>query len=118
MHYFSITTSEDLSVTSDVCPMPCEMVCFIPPVHNAAASGKNKVIVLSNDTDVLVALPHFCTSMRLSELWTRVGVGNTTRYIPLHTLAEITPDICSVLPAIHTLVSVYNNYNKLVWDKG
>ena len=40
----------------------------------------------------------------LKELWVRAGVGDTTRYIPLHTLYEWQgSELCKVLPALHSL---------------
>ena len=33
----------------------------------------------------------------------RAGVGDSTRYIPLHLIFERKPELCSVLPAIHIL---------------
>jgi len=32
----------------------------------------------------------------------RAGVGDTTRYISIHTLADKVPELCKVLPAVHT----------------
>lgn len=66
-----------LIATLDECPMPCEMVSgdevqrvpelesqleeaylrIIPQIKNAAVSGKNRVVALSNNTDI-VALRH------------------------------------------------------------
>ena len=41
----------------------------------------------------------------LGELWVRAGTGETTRYVPLHTLYEqLGPQLCSVLPAVHSLI--------------
>ena len=38
------------------------------------------------------------------ELCLKHGVGDSTRLIPIHSLASnIRPDLCKVLPAIHTL---------------
>ena len=42
----------------------------------------------------------------LKELWVKGGKGNTTRYIPIHTLFQrLGRDLCSVLPALHRLKS-------------
>ena len=66
-----------------------------------------RIIFLSNDTDVLVLGLHFFNifdKQGLCELWQRGGIGDTTRYIPVHTLAnKIGCDMCSVLPALHNL---------------
>ena len=42
-----------------------------------------------------------------SELWMCAGVGDSTRYIPLHLISERKPELCSVLPAIHILTGCY-----------
>lgn len=43
-------------------------------------------------------------SHRLKELWMKAGVGNTTRYIPLHVLAaRLATDTCKVLIALNHL---------------
>ena len=48
-------------------------------------------VVITSDTDVIVALLYHMPAYQqkgLKELWVRAGVGDTTRYIPLHTLYE------------------------------
>ena len=58
------------------------------------------------DTDVMVLALYFNNDLKtngLSELWMRAGVGDSTRYIPLHLIFEMNPELCSVLPAIHIL---------------
>ena len=37
----------------------------------------------------------------------RAGVGDSTRYIPLHLISERKPELFSVLPAIHILTGCY-----------
>ena len=64
-------------------------------------------MVITSDTDVIVALLyHMPVFLRkgLEELWVRAGVGETTRYVPLHTMYEkLRHDLCRVLPAVHSL---------------
>ena len=65
-----------------------------------------RLVILSGDTDVMVLALYFNTDLktnRLSKLWMRAGVGDSTRYIPLHLIFERKPELCSVLPAIHIL---------------
>ncbi len=80
---------------------------IIPHILYAVKEGSKRVVVLSNDTDVLVLDLHYTEKMKrkgMTELWQRGGVGNTTRYIPVHVLAEkLGRDICKVLPALHIL---------------
>ena len=79
------------------------------PLHvlDSLRSGHSVCVVISNDTDVLVALiyhmPVFLDH-QLQELWLRAGVGDSTRYVPLHTLFDILGrQLCEVLPAVHSL---------------
>ena len=54
----------------------------------------------------MVLALYFNTDLKtnpLSELWMRAGVGDSTRYIPLHLIFERKPELCSVFPAIHIL---------------
>ncbi len=80
---------------------------LIPHALHASSNGAERLVVLSNDTDVLVALLHHCMILRnhgLQELWMKAGIADTTQYIPVHTLAvKKSHDICRVLPAIHAL---------------
>ena len=64
-------------------------------------------VVITSDTDVIVALlSHMPMFLRkgLEELWIRAGVGENTRYVPLHTMnGKLGNDLCRVLPALHSL---------------
>ena len=63
--------------------------------------------MLSNDTDVFVLLMFYWQTLQqqgLKELWIKAGVGETTRFVPVHSLAaSCGVDYCQVLPAIHSL---------------
>ena len=55
---------------------------------------------------MLVALLHHMETLKrhgLKELWMKAGVGDTTRFIPVHTLAAKLPALYKVLPAVHAL---------------
>ena len=40
----------------------------------------------------------------IEELWVKAGIGDTTCYVPLHTIFKcIGKDLSSVLPAVHSL---------------
>ena len=63
---------------------------LLPHAKYTVEKGSGKVVVLSNDTDVIVGfIYHYQDLSRigLKELWVRGGVGKTTRFIPIHTLA-------------------------------
>ena len=79
------------------------------PAHvlDCVRAGYRTCVVISNDTDVITALLYFVPVFLqegLEELWVRAGRGTTVRFIPLHILfTRLEPDLCSVLPAIHSL---------------
>jgi len=64
----------------------------IPHTLDATNYGAKQVVLLSNDTDVVVLGLHYWSILKahgLKELWIKAGLGMTARYIPLHTLATI-----------------------------
>jgi hypothetical protein len=79
------------------------------PMHilDCVRAGYSTCVVLSNDTDVIVALLYYIPMLQkegLKELWVRAGRGNTTRFLPLHELHDRQgSDLCNVLPALHSL---------------
>ncbi|KAG1650371.1 hypothetical protein GQR58_028088 [Nymphon striatum] len=61
------------------------------PMHvlDCCRAGYKTCVVISNDTDVIVVLLFYVPVFLqegLMELWIRVGRGNTSRFLPLHTL--------------------------------
>ena len=87
----------------------CEEAYLRIPIHvlDLLKAGHKVCIVISSDTDVTVALlyhmPVFIQH-GIEELWVRAGVGNTIRYLPLHTLFQYLGGLlCDVLPAVHSL---------------
>ena len=79
------------------------------PMHvlDCVRTGHKKCTVLSNDTDVIVALiHHFAVFAQegLEQLWVKAGVANSTRFIPIHILHQrLMPNLPKVLPALHSL---------------
>ena len=75
-------------------------------VMDSVKCGFQRIIVFSNDTDVLVTLLYHMDiflQKGLVELWVKGGVGDTTRYIPAHIMYEKLGELCFVLPAVHSL---------------
>ena len=74
---------------------------------DSVKSGHKICVVMSNDTDVTVALLHYMPIFLengIEQLWAQAGLGDTTRHVPLHTLAQqMGPQLCSVLPALYSL---------------
>lgn len=79
------------------------------PIHilDALDSGYSVCVVVSNNPDVVVALLYHMQVFlqhNLEELWVRAGLGDTTRYVPLHTLFQnLGQQLCAVLPALYSL---------------
>ena len=79
------------------------------PLHvlDSVMNGHRVCVVISSDTDVMVALLyHMPVFLQhdLKELWVCAGVGDTTRYVPLHTLHDhLGRRLCAILPAVHSL---------------
>ena len=78
-------------------------------LHAFHASNHNleKIVILSNDTDVLVLFTHHwkcLETLGLKEVWITAGTGASSRFIPIHMLAKsIGETLCSLLPAVHVL---------------
>ena len=66
-------------------------VRLVPHAIRVTQTGTKRLVILSVKTN------------NLSELWMRAGVGDATRYIPLHLIFERKPELCIELPAIHIL---------------
>ena len=75
-------------------------------VFDCERTGYKTCVVLSNDTDVIIALLYFMPIFLqegLEELWVRAGRGTTARFVPLHILfTYLDQDLCSVPPALHS----------------
>ena len=81
-------------------------VRVIAHIHEAVSNSVEPVVVLSNDTDVVVLLLCyiFDFSMRLKECWIRVGTSEKTRFIPIHTLErKLGHRTCSAVMKAHIL---------------
>ena len=81
-------------------------VWLMPHAMHATRTGAKRLVILSGDTDVMVLALFSNSDLEtngLSELWMHVGVGDSTRYIPLHVIAEKKQELCTVSSAIHIL---------------
>ena len=90
-------------------------VRMIPHALHFVNEGASRVILLSNDTDIVVLGLHYRSLLKghgLKELWIRAGAGNSTRHIPLHTLAErMDSEICKVILSLHESLVVIHPAN-------
>ena len=79
------------------------------PLHvlDCLKNGYDKVLVVTNDTDITVELLYYVPQFNqhgMNQLWIMAGRGRTTRYIPLHLLyTRMASGLCSVLPALYIL---------------
>ena len=77
---------------------------LIPHIQWSLQEGHKNFAVISNDTDVLVLLLHYCKiflRMGLQKMWIRVGKGDKKRFIPVHTLYNRLGPLRKVLLATH-----------------
>ena len=80
---------------------------IIPHIAKAIENGHKCIVVLSNDTGVVVLLLHYINhffSVGLSELWIRFGTSDKTLHIPIHNLGVVIgSNMCSVILKEHIL---------------
>lgn len=76
-------------------------------LHALRQTLLTRLVIISNDTDVVVLALYFChlfMANGLQELWLRFGSGDKTRFLPGHVLAKRWgKQMCDVLPAAHCL---------------
>ena len=76
-------------------------------IHKAVSNGAERVVVPSNDTDVVILLLFyiFYFSRGLKGCWIRVGTGEKTRFIPIHALGrKLGHRTCSAVMKAHILM--------------
>ena len=79
---------------------------MMPHALYASHGPIKRIVVLSPDTDVFVLALHFShkfINVGITEIWIRLGLGVTARYVPLHILSTTLGSICRILPACHAL---------------
>lgn len=78
---------------------------LVPHVEWAAQQNTKRVVLLSNDTDVIAIMLRYIERFKsngLSELWIQFGTGEKQRFLPLHTLQKrLGPDLSRVLVKAH-----------------
>ena len=78
---------------------------LIPHIHYSVSQGAKRSAVISNNTDVFALLIHYLPDflcLGLQELWIMFGVGDKTRFLPLHLLLyKIGVPKCKVIYKAH-----------------
>ena len=81
--------------------------CIIPQVTDTVKDDSKRVMVLSNDADMVMLLLYFFdafSEMGVEELWVTFGKGESYRFIPIHSLLEnFGKQICKILLIVHIL---------------
>ena len=69
-----------------------------------ASSTKDRIAILSPDTDVAVLAIHAFQMIQCDEIWFKTGVKDKIRFIPVHLVAEkLGGSVCASMPAFHAL---------------
>ena len=80
---------------------------IIAHIQKAVMRGVRRVIVHSNDTDVVVYLLyyiHYFINLGIEDLWIKFGIGDKSRHIPVHKLGVILgTQLCKVILKSHVL---------------
>ena len=78
---------------------------IISHTEDSIDSKNTRIVLLSNDTDVLVLMLYFMqyfTSIGLKDLWIQFGIGQNKRFIPVHKLSyKLFFHMCSNLFEAH-----------------
>ncbi|XP_031574483.1 uncharacterized protein LOC116308242 [Actinia tenebrosa] len=95
-------------------------------VMDASACGHRRVMVRSNDADVVLLAVSIFNLLQVDELWVTYGSGKHLQFLPAHSIAgSLGTERASVLPLFHALtgcdtVSFFNGKGKKtawnVWD--
>ena len=96
------------AIRSDLDRLSIEEADYRMLVHaeHAAKQGLKKIVFVTADTDIMVLSLFHCQkllSIGVNEIWLRTGVGDSTRVIPIHKLAENLGQTC-VLYCLHYML--------------
>ena len=76
-------------------------------VLDAGICGHQRIMVRTNDTDVVVLTMSIAHTISANEMWLLYGCGKHIRYIHAHTIGmTLGPDKASVLPLFYALTDV------------
>ena len=71
---------------------------------NAASQGYKCILIIANDTDVVVQAISFFNKIGAEKLWVTFGKGKKIRYTSIHDICSaMSPAKTRALPGFHTL---------------
>ena len=71
---------------------------------NATSQGYKNILIIANDTDVIVLAISFFSEIGAEKLWVSFGMGKKLRYISIHNICSVTSPVKAyALPAFHAL---------------
>ena len=80
---------------------------IISHVSKSVSRNFTNIVVISNDTDVLILLLHYLPQFienGLEELWIKFGAGGHSRFVPLHVMYNnMNKELHSVILKAHIL---------------
>lgn len=92
-------------------------------VQDATSRGLKKIMIRTNDTDVVVLAVSLFHAISIDELWVAFGAGKSFRYLPVHNIStKLGQSKAKVLPLFHALtgcdtVSFFSGRGKkTAWD--
>ena len=79
---------------------------------NAATQGYKCILIIANDTDIIVLAISFFTEIGAEKLWVSFGMGKKMRYISIHAICNaMSPAKAHALPAFHALTGCDNTFS-------
>ncbi len=76
---------------------------------NAVTQGYKRILIIANDTDVVVLGISLFTEIGAEKLWVSFGMGKKLRYISIHDICStMSPAKAHALPAFHAMTGSDN----------
>ena len=105
--------ADNIVVRSEYPLSPCNHEEFDTRVMlhaaNAVSQGYNRILIIANDTDIIVLGISFFTEIGAEKLWVSFGMGKKKRYISIHDICStMSPAKANALPAFHALTGCDN----------
>ena len=76
---------------------------------NAVSNGYKRILIIANDTDIIVLGISFFSDIGADKLWVSFGIASKLRNIPIHDICS-TMSSAKALPAFHALTGSANTF--------